>query len=113
MSHPFRSIVEAAASSARWEPENAKAVIGWYEGLAEMIEACAQTVHAQGQALIEQFEMDSSAGEQAAMLGAQLDQMRDFVTDAQDTFYRAHEDQIRRIENPGPHSHKWDISANQ
>lgn len=113
MSHPFRSIVESAAQAARWEPENAKAVIAWYEGLEEMIAACARTVDTHGRTLVEQFEMDPAAGEHAQMLGGQLDRMRDYVTDARGTFYRQHAEQLTRIENPGPHSHKWDVSANQ
>lgn len=113
MSHPFRSIVEAAASAARWEPESAKAVIAWYDGLEEMIQACAQTVDAHGKSLVEQFEMDASAGEQARVLGLQMDRLRDLVSEARGTFYRQHADQIQRIENPGAYSYKWDVSHNQ
>lgn len=113
MSHPFRTVVESAHSSTRWTPANAKAVMGWYEGLEEAIQAVAACVNAHGRALNEDFEIDTSAGEQAAMLGTQLAKMSDFVNNARAAFFRAHAEQIARLENPHPHGHKWDINANR
>ncbi len=114
MPHPFTGVVDACQQSgATWAPDNALRVLEWYDGMPEMLDAMVGMLRAQGARTAEEFPINRGAGEFAARLGDQLAKYRGVLEEARAIFHAAHAEDIDRILNPGPHSHKFDVSMNR
>lgn len=110
---PFTALIEAMSAAASWHPTNAKSVIAWYQGLADLERTHAAMLTAHGRAVTEEFYMDPAAGEFARALGDVFARYGESVDVAAGVFHRVHKDDIDRITEPRPHAEAWDISANR
>lgn len=109
---PLGDAAELLRSLKAFHPENAVAVLAWYEDLPVFIEALAEMMKGHGNALTEEFYLDPSAGELARMLGAHFERLHGPANEAAAAFYRAHAEMIRRLREPQRNEAKWDISNN-
>lgn len=110
--NPFQSVIDALGA-ARWQPENAREVMAWYDGLKEVNDAYASMLARHRSTLDDTFKQDSSASMQASEFAAQAQRMSSAAEEARSLFYRLHRDRISWLDESHQGADKWDISKNR
>lgn len=110
--NPFAPVIEALAA-CKLNPENARRVQQWYEGMPEFVAAVQSMFDGHADELENEFYMDPAPAQYAKGLGAVFGRFREPAANAGALFAAAHHDDLERINNPQRHQEKWDISANQ
>lgn len=110
---PFGPAIEGARTAAgAFQPDNARAVMAWYDGLGAYAEAQGELLRVHANKL-DNFPLHPAARDQAMALARMFSQLQGAASDAASTFRKAHADDINRIENPRQNEHMWDFSRNK
>lgn len=113
MPNPFASRYEAVSGAAPLEIERANDLIDYVNHAPDYAEAQARRWSSEADAIVEQIDVAPEFADALRDFAAAQHQQVVKVREYGDTFRRAHNDKLAKIERADPREEKWDIGKNR
>ena len=114
MPNPFAAHDDAIHTAAHsLNIDSARDLIDWVDGAPQAAASQAAMWRAHSDAIREQIPVSTDFAEALGDFAAYQARLAYRVREAGEVFRRTHARQLRRINDPLPNEHKWDIGANR
>lgn len=113
MANPYQAQIEALQAGGSQEIENARKLLDMTKHMPDTGLALADMLKRNAESMAEQIPVDDSVIQMIDQFARHQQTFAQDMDEIDAQVRKAHEVQIRNIEEPRPNAEKWDVAANR